>query len=200
MKPHLIGSASNDASTSSAVDAHESSPLSKKLDFAALGRAPRSIGLGTRRITSKDLEIEEATSELLDAEVPDPDGLASEVSLLRGFNATIPSSGRGKSRRRKTREVHVPAMGLKKMGMSARGLLSESDTGEGDNRTDSMRRNAPRGRRGRESLSATVKLGKDELVTQKREILQDKENLQIRRVRSSEYPAIRLAQSTSSPS
>jgi hypothetical protein len=52
-----------------------------------------------RRITSRDLQIVEVTNELLEAEVPEPEGVASNDSLLRGFNATIPSAEKGKSRR-----------------------------------------------------------------------------------------------------
>jgi len=108
------------------------SSLSKsRMDFATLGRAPLRMGFGSRRITSRDLQIVEATEELLDAEVPEPDGVASNVSLLRGFNATIPSADQSRTRRRQMRNVETPRIGLKKLGMSARGLLTEEEDQEG---------------------------------------------------------------------
>jgi len=153
-----------------------------------LGRAPLRLGLGSRRITSRDLEIVEATEQLLQSEVPEPDGVASNVSLLRGFNATIPSAEQSRSRRRQMRSVEAPHIGLKKLGMNARGLLTDEDdhsvASEDDvvviPRADAATRKGKR--RGRESLSATKMLGKDELTRQRKEILRDKENLHVRRV------------------
>lgn len=150
------------------------------------------LGLGTRRITSRDLQIVEATEELLQEDVPEPEGIASNVSLLRGFNATIPSADKSRVRRRQTRNVDTPKLGLKRLGMSARGML----TADGDHDTESVaseedvvvvgraeKRGKEKGRRrGRQSLSATKKFGKDELQRQSREIERDKENLHVRRV------------------
>src|ERR1700750_1875151 len=94
-----------------------SSNLSRpRVDFATLGRAPLRLGIGSRRITSRDLQIVEATDELLDAELPEPDGVASNVSLLRGFNATIPSAEQARTRRRQMRNVDTPRIGLKQLG------------------------------------------------------------------------------------
>src|SRR5258707_2104607 len=104
-----------------------STHLNTKLSFATLGRAPLRLGLGSKRITSGELQIFEAAEGLLHADVPEPEGVASNVSLLRGFNATIPSSEQGKIRRRQLRNVETPRLGLKKLGMNARGLLSEDD-------------------------------------------------------------------------
>lgn len=77
-------------------------------------------------------------------------------------------------------------MGLKKLGMGARGLMldeeSEEDVvvvGQGDR----GRGKKGRKKRGRESLSANKVFGKDELERQTHEILKDKENLHVRRVR-----------------
>ncbi|EJD04576.1 WD40 repeat-like protein [Fomitiporia mediterranea MF3/22] len=162
------------------------------MDLAALGRAPLRFGLGTRRITSTDLQVAEANDELLNVDVPEPVGVASDVSLLRGFKATIPSSQRSKSRRRQTRNVDAPHMGLKKLGMSARGLLAEEhehehESGSEDDvvmvnaTTTHPKAKGRRGRRTRESLGASVALGKDELRRQEQEILLDKENIHVRR-------------------
>ena len=85
------------------------------MDLATLGRAPMRFSFGTRRITSADLQIVEATDELLGVEIPEPDGVAAGVSLLRGFQATIPSSERSKTRRRMTRSIETPRMGLKRL-------------------------------------------------------------------------------------
>ncbi|THH06660.1 hypothetical protein EW145_g3937 [Phellinidium pouzarii] len=182
MTPKMIS-----AAASSSSNANGSLGMSNgRMDFATLGRAPMRFGLGTRRITSTDLQIAEANEELLSADVPEPEGVASDVSLLRGFNATIPSSERGKSRRRQTRNVDTPRMGLKKLGMNARGLLAE-DEGEHESGSDDdvvvvkARANGRRGRRTRESLGASIALGKDELRRQQKEILLDKENVHVRR-------------------
>lgn len=164
---------------------------SRVVDFATLGRAPARLTLGTRRITSRDLQIVEATDELLAAAVPDPDGHASSVSLMRGFNATIPSAEKGRSRRRQARNVDTPRMGLKKMGMHARGMLggdeevekesvvSEEDLVLVNGKSKSKEKKK---RRGRESLAAVKTFGKEELARQTSEIQRDKENIAVRRV------------------
>lgn len=157
-----------------------------RLDFATLGRAPMRLTLGTRRITSRDLQIVEATDELLDAEIPEAEGIASDVSLLRGFNATVPSSEKNRTRRKQMRNVETPRIGLKKLGMSARGMMMEDEEERSEDDVVVVSRLDERGkrkgkRRGRESLSAAKALGKDELRRQTQEILLDKENLHVRR-------------------
>jgi division protein 1 len=161
------------------------------LDFATLGRAPMRLTLGNRRITSRDLQIVEATDELLDADIPEAEGVASDVSLLRGFNATIPSSEKNRTRRKQMRNVDTPRIGLKRLGMSARGMMMEDEeersvVSEDDvvvvTRPDERGKRKGKRRRGRESLSAAKALGKDELSRQTQEILLDKENLHVRRV------------------
>lgn len=156
------------------------------MDFATLGRAPMRLTLGNRRVTSRDLEIAEAKEELLDAEVPEPEGIASDVSLLRGFNATIPSSERNRTRRRQIRNVDAPRVGLKQLGQSARGMLEEEeDERQSVASEEDVVVVGPRQwkgkRRARESLSTTKILGKDELTRQAHEIVRDKENLHVRR-------------------
>ena len=166
------------------------------MDFATLGRAPLRLGISTRRISSRDLQIVEATEELLDAEVPEPVGVASDVSLLRGFNATIPSAEKSRSRRRQMRNVDTPRLGLKKMGMSARGLLAEEEEEEEHEgqsvaseedvvvvaRADPGNTSRKGKRRGRQSLGAGKTFGKEELTRQRKEIMRDKENIHVRRV------------------
>ena len=151
------------------------------MDFATLGRT--RLGLNSRRITSRDLQIVEATEELLDAEVPEPEGVASNVSLLRGFNATIPSAEQSRSRRRQMRNVETPRLGFKKLGMNARGLMMDEDDLEDVVVVPSLGVGKQKGkRRGRESLSTLKTLGKDELSRQTKEIQRDKENIHVRRV------------------
>jgi mitochondrial division protein 1 len=162
------------------------------VDFATIGRAPMRLGMTGRRITSRDLQIVEATDELLDADVPEPEGVAGSVSLLRGFNATIPSSEKGRSRRRQTRNVEAPRLGLKKLGLNARGMLGEEEREEGESviseESDLVLVNGrgrdakKKKRKGRESLAAGKKFGKEELARQTEEIMKDKENIGVRRV------------------
>ncbi|EIN13432.1 WD40 repeat-like protein [Punctularia strigosozonata HHB-11173 SS5] len=181
------------------------------MDFATLGRAPVQavrISLGGRRVTSRDLQIVEATDELLNLSLGEDDdgsnegaeeegrmgpdrgkgGMKPSVSLLRGFEATIPSAEKGKSRRRQARSVDTPKMGLKRLGMSARGMLAEDEERESvASEEDVVIVGRKRGvrpkqkRKGRESLSAMKTLGKEELTRQTEEILRDKENIHVRR-------------------
>lgn len=184
MTPKMI---SNAASSSSRVPSTLAGP-DARYDLATLGRAPLRFGLGTRRLTSNDLTVAEANAEILNADLPMLNGNASpEVSFLRGFNATIPSSERGKTRRRQMRNVEAPHMGLKKLGMSARGLLTEDEAHDHESASEDdvvvvrSKGKGKRGRRTRESLGATVSLGKDELRRQEKEIRLDKENIYVRR-------------------
>jgi division protein 1 len=131
------------------------------------------------------MHIVEAADELLEVDVPELEGVASNVSLLRGFEATIPSADRSRTRRRQMRNVDTPKLGLKKLGMNARGLLTEEE----DNESQSVVSEEDvvvvgrKKRKGRESLSTAKRLGKEELARQRDEILRDKENLHVRRVR-----------------
>ncbi|KAI0793324.1 WD40 repeat-like protein [Abortiporus biennis] len=189
MTPRMINAAAT-VSGKSRQSVSSTAITRSNMDFATIGRAP--LKFGSRRVTSRDLQIVEATDELLDAEVPEPEGVASEVSLLRGFNATIPSSEKSKTRRRQTRNVETPRIGLKKLGMSARGLLAEDEDHEGESvaseddvvvvgRTEGKGKKSKHRRKGRESLAAGKVFGKDELVRQTHEIERDKENLHVRR-------------------
>lgn len=87
------------------------------------------------------------------------------------------------------RNVDAPRMGLKKLGMHARGLLmeEEEESSRSVSEDDMVVVNKTKGkgkRRARESLGASVALGKEELKRQTEEILLDKENIHIRRVRA----------------
>ncbi|KAJ7837177.1 WD40-repeat-containing domain protein [Mycena olivaceomarginata] len=184
MTPRMISSTANAAALRRPPPSLGAVPQSRsRLDFATLGRAPLRLG-GSRRITSGDLQIVEATDELLASEIPEPD---SDVSLLRGFAATVPSAEAGRARRRQMRNVDTPRLGLKKLGMSARGLLAdEGDEHDGVSVTSEedvvvVPREGKGKRRGRESLSAAKTLGKDELTRQSKEIMRDKENIHVRR-------------------
>ncbi|KAG1828609.1 WD40-repeat-containing domain protein [Suillus variegatus] len=188
MTPRMINAAAT-VSSRSRSSLGASAPGGSRLDFATLGRAPMRLTLGTRRITSRDLQIIEATDELLDAEIPEAGGIASDVSLLRGFNATVPSSEKNRTRRKQMRNVETPRIGLKKLGMSARGMMIEDEeersiASEEDvvvvSRLDERGKRKGK-RRGRESLSSAKALGKDELRRQTQEIILDKENLHVRR-------------------
>ncbi|TBU46555.1 WD40 repeat-like protein [Dichomitus squalens] len=164
------------------------------VDFATLGRAPLRLGFGSRRVTSRDLQIVEATEELLQEEVPEPEGVAENVSLLRGFNATIPSAEKSRIRRRQTRNVDTPKLGLKRLSLGARGLLGDEEEHDGESvaseddvvmvgrsERNGRGRKGKGKRKGRQSLSAGKTFGIDELVRQTHEIERDKENIHVRR-------------------
>ncbi|EIW86359.1 WD40 repeat-like protein [Coniophora puteana RWD-64-598 SS2] len=162
-----------------------------RMDFATIGRAPMRLSLAnTRRVTARDLEVEEAMAELLEAEVPEPAGVAQDVSLLRGFNATIPSAEKNRTRRKQMRNVDTPHLGLRRLGMHARGLLEgeeedherQSIVSEDDVVVVGSDHGRRRGkRRGRERLNSGKTLSVGELTRQSEEILLDKENLHVRR-------------------
>jgi division protein 1 len=154
----------------------EPSGITSKYDFATIGRAPLHLGLG-QRVTSRDLQIVESAPDLLNADIPEPEGVAQDVSLFQGFQATIPSSERNKTRRRRTRNVKFEGDEGKGVGMEARGLLTHDTTEFGGRATKRKGRKTTR-----EPLSASRVLGKEELGRQRKEISQDKENLHVRRV------------------
>ncbi|ESK98152.1 trp-asp repeats containing protein [Moniliophthora roreri MCA 2997] len=191
MTPKMMNSAVTVSSRTTRPSVTGPSVTRPRMDhFATLGRAPLRLSMGSRRITSRDLEIVEATEQLLNEEVPEPEGVASDVSLLRGFNATIPTADQSRTRRRQMRSVDAPHIGLKKLGMNARGLLVEEEEHDGRSvvSDDDMVLVSPtegtmrKGKRkGRESLSATKMLGKEELLRQRKEIQRDKENIHVKR-------------------
>jgi division protein 1 len=157
------------------------------LDFATIGRTPARLGLsGARRTTSRELEVVETASDLLAAALPDasPEEEMGRPSLLRGFEATVPSADTARQRRRATRNVDAPRLGLKRLSLGVRGLMAEETESEEDVVVVAREQRGRRGRkkRGRESLSANKVFGHEELERQTREIARDKENLHVRRV------------------
>jgi division protein 1 len=160
-----------------------SSSITSNFDFKTLGRAPLRLTFN-RRVTSDDLEILESTPDLLLTPVPEADGVAKEVSLLKGFNATIPSSEQSKVRRRNIRNMTFEDgeddPGLKRLGMQARGMLTEQPHNQESQGTTGRKRK--KGRRSGDLLGGSKLLGQEELSRQRQEILQDKENLHVRRV------------------
>ena len=183
MTPRMINSASTISSRQRSCVADSSA----RIDFASIGRVPFRIALGPHGVTARELQIVEAAEELLEAEIPEPDGIATNISLLKGFNATISSADQSRARRRQMRSVDTPRLGLKRLGMTARGMIAEDDNQSTASEEDvvlvSSSDSPKKGQtRGRKSLSAAKKLGKEELSRQAAEIARDKENLHVRRV------------------
>lgn len=165
----------------------------------SLGRISNAIKSGP--ITSNELRVLEISDEILAQatllpEDDDEDGpssnIAKDVSLFRGFQATLPSNLEGRNRRRKQRGREVPKMGLRAMGDNARGLLTEGSGGETSDSGGIFQ--SKEMRKARRSLVAGKKdeipLGIDELQNQVDEISVEKENLNIRRVSSHEDSVI----------
>lgn len=190
MTPKMINGVAN-ASAKRGSIASNTGSLSK-MDFTALGRAPLRLTMNSRRLTSRDLQIVEATDELLEEDVPEPEGVAQTVSLLRGFSATIPSADKSRTRRRQTRNVEAPRLGLKRLGMQSRGMLADEEhdgeSVDGEDDVVVVRSRGTSGKKGkgknkgRPSLSASVMFGRDELLRQSQEIERDKENIHVRTV------------------
>ncbi|KDN39659.1 hypothetical protein RSAG8_08687, partial [Rhizoctonia solani AG-8 WAC10335] len=159
------------AASAAATGAVENPP--SVLDFATIGRVPLRISLA-RRTTARDLSIREATDALLLEPIPDtPANESNSVSFMRGFSATVNSVDASRSRRRKARNVDLPHLGLRSKALAARGMLTEGDPEESPA--------AKKSGRHRQSLSSSVKLTPEELARQKHEIIQDRENIHIRR-------------------
>ncbi|KAG8800244.1 Mitochondrial fission protein [Serendipita sp. 398] len=155
------------------------------MDFSSIGRAPLRLAL-KRQVTSNDLGILESTPELLATPIPEADGVAKEISLLKGFQATIPSSESSKIRRRKIRNVELEEaegddreFANKRIGMQTRGMLTDEPHNKDEHGTVGRRRKG--NRRGGDAFAASKILGKEELNRQRSEILQDKENIHVRR-------------------
>ena len=176
---HKVVNAASSSARPSGEQKHAGT--SNVVDFATLSRARSRLSLAGRRLTSRDLEIAEATPELLSANIPSPDASTPNVSLLQGFEATIPSSERGKLRRRKMRHVETPPLGLNQMALSARGLLID-DLRIENPRPNGVSPTKTRTKQGRVSLSANARFGRNELELQAREIGQDRDHINVRRV------------------
>ncbi|UZJ54614.1 hypothetical protein CBS101457_003934 [Exobasidium rhododendri] len=146
-------------------------------------------------LTSTDMKALEASYQILssinaaniDEEIQEPRGVAKEVSLLRGFQATLPSNLEGRAKRRKQRGREDFHMGLKQMSDNARGLLiNGSNTKEVDIEEDGeLQQKQKEKRKARRTLANKAKevpLTVEEVQIQKEEISTEKENLSIRRM------------------
>lgn len=160
-----------------------------------LARLPSKLPISalTRRTTSQSLAIEEAIPRLSSLSLTQsesrPGGAEEEPSLLRGFQATVPSSELAKVRRRKVRgglgdeDLGGEKIGLKRLGDQARGLLTNGSEREEEGL--GVGRKQRRRRKARESSVRRVegKLHLEDLKQQADEIRIDKENLTVRKVR-----------------
>ncbi|KAH9994454.1 WD40 repeat-like protein [Russula vinacea] len=173
MTPKMMAHAQTVSARPRAIGTSSTRPT---LDFATIGRTPHRLGLGARRTTSRELEVIETASELLATALPDasPDDELGKPSLLRGFEATMPSADSARVRRRATRNVDAPRLGLKRLSLGARGLMQEDAESEEDVVV------VAREQRGRH-VGANKVFGREELERQTREIARDKENLHVRR-------------------
>ena len=109
-----------------------------------VGAATRPA-LRSSRVTARDLLILERTEELCSLQVPDE--VASEVSLIEGFKASLPSALEARADRRKRRAklvekaLELHELGLKEEVDRQRGLLSD------DRSTLGARQKKKRGRK-----------------------------------------------------
>lgn len=146
-------------------------------------------------VTSTDLKALESSYQILssvnaaniDEEIQEPKGVAKEVSLLRGFQASLPSSLEGRARRRKQRGRDELHLGLKEMSENARGLLvngsgSFDSAMDDDGGLQQKQRDKRKARRSLANKAKEIPLTIDELQGQKDEITLEKENLSIRRM------------------
>lgn len=143
-------------------------------------------------VTSTDLKALESSyqilstvnSENLEEEVQEPKGVAKDVSLLRGFQATLPSRLDARNRRRKQRGRDGESLGLRKMADEARGLLTNGAAPSEDGTEDSgpSGKEKRKARRSAASKAKDVPLTLEELQGQKDDINQEKEDLAVRRM------------------
>ncbi len=137
-------------------------------------------------VTSTDLRIQEASDQILltaaMGDIEEPSGVAAEVSLFRGYQATKPSALEGKAKRRKARGRDIPTMGLKAMSNSARGLMIESSS-LSDVENSPVSKDARKAKRAAAAKGKEIPLSLEELSAQLDEIMGDKENISVRRVR-----------------
>jgi len=104
----------------------------------------------------------------------------NQVSLLRGFEATIPSAMQGRERRRRERAREGPRLGLKQMGEKARGLLTaeaEEDHFEAAEDLHDKRKE----RKNLRSRAKDVPLSEESLLRQDGEVKKEREDIDVRR-------------------
>ena len=214
MTPRFIASAASTSSSSSSRPS-SSQALGRGLPSSSISKLA-SFPSFPRRSTSTSLQILENIPALLSTYIPESPGPSSsssfqqqggstpQVSLLRGFQATVPSSEKGKERRRKvrggvaTKELGVggKGLGLKKLGMESRGLLGELTTEEATEEEGGMAMTGKERRRrkrekalssggaggGSKKEAGIGGLGREELLKMEEEIGWDRENIVVRKV------------------
>lgn len=116
----------------------------------------------------------------------DQSASASQVSLLRGFEATIPSAKQARSRRRRERAREGPRLGLKQMGDRARGLLTDGDVDSPDASFDASVASPSRDARRKErqamrSKAKDIPLSEESLHRQSGEVTKEKDDIDVRR-------------------
>jgi division protein 1 len=139
--------------------------------------------------SANTLTIQEAVERLTHMSMDQTAESNLTPSLIRGFKATVPSSELPKQRRRMIRGGLVDAdlgyekIGLKKLGDRARGLLTEGEVDEQQDRDGlGVGRRRKKRRERKDSRRLEGKLHLEDLVKQADEIAQDKENLNVRTV------------------
>ncbi|CAO1613561.1 unnamed protein product [Sympodiomycopsis kandeliae] len=113
----------------------------------------------------------------------------SQVSLLRGFEATTPSAKQARERRRKERARQGPRLGLKQMGDRARGLLTDgaADLDSADASFDasysspSSRDTKRKERQALRSKAKDIPLSEESLQRQSGEVVKEKDDIDVRR-------------------
>lgn len=193
MRPRILnaavaaGASVSSSTSSAALVGRRQARLTQGFSITSPGRSLVRIGGAIRQgpITSNDLRILEASDEILlnagITDLPDATGIAADVSLLRGFQATVPSALEGRSRRRKARAREGPKLGLKAMGEQARGLLTEGDVDD-EEASAFQSKEARKARRANAARGKEEPLSADELMKQNEEIMLEKENINVRRV------------------
>lgn len=193
MTPRFIASAASSSSRPSSSTALGHGLPSSSISKLAFPSFPR-------RTTSTSLQINENVPSLLSIYIPESPGPSSsstsQVSLIRGFQATVPSSEKGKERRRKvrgglaTKELGVggKGLGLKRLGMESRGLLGEEEGASTDQEEVGLTGKERRRRKREKALGGGKKgdgiraLGREELLKMEEEIGWDRENIVVRKV------------------
>lgn len=146
----------------------------------------------TRRTTSTSLRILEVAPSLLTIPVPDAEPASSgSVSLLRGFQATVPSADTGKERRRKLRGSLADSgiggsVGVRRIAAKEGVLGGGGGEAAADNDGEILNPKERRRRRRETAAHDHSTKGRDidaeELVRMQDEIKWDRENLVVRKV------------------
>lgn len=117
---------------------------------------------------------------------------ANQVSLLRGFEATIPSATQSRDRRRRERTLQGPKLGLKSMGDRARGLLTDIGDDSIDEvvvaaagasaQPDFVDREKRKEKRSQiRAKHKDIPLSEADLLRQEKEVRREKDDIDIRR-------------------